>query len=196
MKKRTKIIIVVILAMGLIGGIMQLLGVTPDESETAAPEPVAVESSGNEDESPAAESGKTETAEIAQDDSESDNADDVYYPDDDGDFHLWKMASIRPVMNGTGTERIGDYAFIEANKDMCTDEALADLYFNFVAKNNFNWCMVMYSDKDDNSGVYLNTGMIEKNVHFEKDGDGWMLGDTSGETIYYPADDGKTIKKM
>ena len=53
------------------------------------------------------------------------------------DTHLYDNAQVRDVMNGLGTEKIGEYSIIEAKSDEVTVEALTDWYFNYVSKNDF-----------------------------------------------------------
>ncbi len=98
---------------------------------------------------------------------------------------------IKDVMNGTRTEKLGEYSIIRISSDEATEEALTDWYFNYVVANDYNWCMVLYTDKDDNMGVYSVNGIVEKDVFFEQDEYGdYSLGDSSQATTYYPTDDG------
>ncbi len=104
--------------------------------------------------------------------------------------HIYDNAQIKDVMNGSRTEKIGEYSIIEISSDKVTDEALTDWYFNYVEKNDFNWCMILYTDKDDNSGVYAIDTMIQKDLFFEQDGHGdYSVGDSSNATVYVPTDD-------
>ncbi|WP_418745088.1 hypothetical protein [Evtepia gabavorous] len=110
--------------------------------------------------------------------------------------HIYDSAQVKDVMNGSRTEKIGEYSIIEISSEEVTDEALTDWYFNYVAKNDFNWCMILYTDKDDNMGVYAIDTMIQKDVLFEQDEHGdYMLGNSSNATIYAPTDD-STLKIM
>jgi hypothetical protein len=108
------------------------------------------------------------------------------------DSHIYNNAQVKDVMNGSRTEKIGEYSIIETTSDEVTEEALIDWYFNYVANNDFNWCMILYLDKDDNSGVYATTGMIQKDVLFAKDNyDDFMVGNSANATLYVPTDDNK-----
>ena len=115
------------------------------------------------------------------------------------DTHLYDNAQVRAVMNGLGTEKIGEYSIIEAKSDEVTVEALTDWYFNYVSKNDFNWCIILYSDKDDNSGVYSISGIVQKDVVFTKDENGdYSLSEadaTSHAITYTPTDD-NTLKEL
>ena len=105
--------------------------------------------------------------------------------------HLYDNAEIRDVLNGYGTEKIGEYSIVRVDSSEITVETLSDWYFNYVEKNDFNWCMILYTDKDDNSGVYAISSMVEENVIFEQDGYGdYSVGSNDYSTIYYPSDNG------
>ena len=97
------------------------------------------------------------------------------------------------MLNGMRTERIGSYSVVFADSTQCTDEALADWYFNHVAKGECNWYMILYTDKE-NMGVYAISSLIQKDVSFEKDQYGdYSLGSTSNCTLYAP-DNGAIVK--
>ena len=68
-----------------------------------------------------------------------------------------------------------------------------------MEKNDFNFCMILYSDKDDNSGVYAVNGVVQKDVRFTEDENGdYALRDadaTSHAITYVPAED-NTLKVM
>ena len=115
----------------------------------------------------------------------------------DGESHIYDKAVIKSAMNGFRTEKIGEYSIITLPSDMITIEDLTDWYFNYVEKNDYKWCMILYSDKDDNSGIYCEKNLIQKNVHFFKDDYGdYALDGTSTDTIFYsPTEDG-TIKEI
>jgi hypothetical protein len=113
--------------------------------------------------------------------------------------HIYDNAQVKDVMNGSRTEKIGEYSIIEISSEEVTDEALTDWYFNYVAKNDFNWCMILYTDKDDNSGVYSISGIVQKDVVFTKDENGdYSLSEadaTSHAITYTPTDD-NTLKEL
>jgi len=110
--------------------------------------------------------------------------------------HIYDKAQVKDVMNGSRTEKIGEYSIIEIDSKDVTIEALTDWYFNYVSVNDYNWCMILYTDKEDNSGVYAVNGMIQKDVLFEQDEYGdYMLGDSSIGIVYGPTEE-KTLKEM
>ena len=98
-------------------------------------------------------------------------------------------------MNGFRSEKIGEYSIIEVKSDQVTEEILVDWYFNYVEKNDFNWCMILYTDKE-NEGVYAITGIINKDVKFNIDEYGdYSLGDSTNGITYVP-DSENTLKEM
>lgn len=92
-------------------------------------------------------------------------------------------------------EDLGEYSVIRADSTQVTDESLADWYFNYVIKNDFSWCMILYTDKNDHSGVYATEGQVKKNVIFKQDEYGnYILGDLTDTTVYYvPTDKGELL---
>ncbi len=103
--------------------------------------------------------------------------------------HIYDKAKVKAVWNGSHDKKIGKYSIVKVDSEKCTEENLEDWYFNYVDKHNYNWCMIIYTDKDDNSGVYANVGMVEVGVIFEKDKYGdYYLGSSENSTMY-TADD-------
>ena len=109
--------------------------------------------------------------------------------------HLYDIAEVRDIMNDSRTEKVGEYSLIRVNSSEVTKEALADWYFNYVAKNNFRWSMILYTDRDDNTGVCA-TSYIEMDVNFMEDEYGeYSIGKTFNGIIYVPTEY-RTIEKM
>ena len=114
--------------------------------------------------------------------------------DKDTDGHIYDNAEVRDVMNGTRTEKLGEYAVIMANSNDCTEEAIADVYYNYFEKNDFNWITLIYTDKEDNTGIYFAQGIIGVNDKFEEDEYGdYSVSGSENEIIYAPSDDGKSL---
>lgn len=109
--------------------------------------------------------------------------------------HLYDRAEVVDVLSGGG-EVIGQSSVITAKSTDCTIEALTDWYFNYVEKNDFNWCVIVYSDIPG-KGVYSSSGYIEVNIGLEQDENdkSYMTGDDSESTMYIPEDDG-TLRKF
>lgn len=112
---------------------------------------------------------------------------------------LYSNAEVKTVMNGTKTEKIGEYSIIKVKSTDVTVDSLTDWYFNYVNKNNYNWCMILYTDKSDNSGVYAIKGMVQKDVIFTKDEYGdYSLSDinAANNVSTYIATDKGTLDEM
>lgn len=123
--------------------------------------------------------------------AKTDIQDDIIDEDDNAeDNHLYDDATVKDVMNGFRTEKLGEYSIVYIDSSLVTEENLNDWYFNYVSQNNFNWCMILYTDKNDNSGVYAIRGMVQKDVLFEEDEYGdYILGDSSSSVFYVPTND-------
>ena len=103
--------------------------------------------------------------------------------------HIYDSASVVDVMNGVGTEKIGECSVIEAKSTDITDEVLEDWYFNYVEQNDFNYCVIVYTDANDNSGVFTNGSFVEKGATLEKQDDGsYMLADSDNAITYWVVD--------
>jgi len=113
--------------------------------------------------------------------------------------HIYDNAKVKDVMNGIYTEKIGEYSIIETDSQNVTIDTLTDWYFNYVSENDYNWCMILYTDKSDNTGVYASNGkvgIVQKDVVFEKNEHGdYMLADSSNCIIYGSTDD-KTLEEI
>lgn len=111
--------------------------------------------------------------------------------------HLYDNAEIRDVMNGPRDTKLGEMAVIKADSKDCTEEAIADIYYNFYEKNDFNWITLIYTDKNDNTGIYFNTAMVGVNDQFEVDEYGdYSVVESPDEILYVPSGDGKTLTKI
>lgn len=106
--------------------------------------------------------------------------------------HFYDNAEIKPVMNGDRSEKIGEYSVVSVLSDEMTEDSLEDWYFNYVAEHNYNWCMILYADKE-NFGVYAISGMVQVGVKFDVDEYGdYSVGDSSGAK-FYGQSDGKLV---
>lgn len=158
----------------LIGGVIEFTEPATEEPATTIVEPTTEPTATKEP-----ETEKTEQTEEPKDQT-----------------HIYDNAIVKDVMNGFRTEKIGEYSVIEIASDQITEDSLADWYFNYVSKNDFNWCMILYTDKNNNEGIYANSGYVSKDVMFEVNEYGdYALGDSSNCTMYYSTDDGNLIEK-
>lgn len=154
----------------LIGGVIEFTEPEAEEPETAIVEPTT-------------EPTATTEPEVTEE------------PTTEPQEHIYDNAIIKDVMNGSQSEKIGEYSIIEIESDQVTEEILVDWYFNYVEKNDFNWCMILYTDKE-NEGVYAITGIINKDVKFNIDEYGdYSLGDSTNGITYVP-DSENTLKEM
>lgn len=97
------------------------------------------------------------------------------------------------VMNGLGTEKIGEMSYTKMPKDEVTDEYLVD-WQNDIKENDYNWGIIEYSD-DEYVGIYGSSTMILKNVFIRYEKDGTYTYEERENTEYYYVSDGKLIKE-
>ena len=99
--------------------------------------------------------------------------------------HIYDTAQVRDVINGSGNAKIGEYSIVKASSSEITDDVLNDWYFNYVKKNNYNYCMIVYTDMDG-VGVYSSSGMVVKDAGLDIDSNGvYTYTSRSGETTYW-----------
>ncbi len=107
--------------------------------------------------------------------------------------HIYDNAQVRDVMNGSGTNKLGEYSVIKAASSEITDDVLNDWYFNYVKKNDFNYCVIVYTDIDG-VGVYSSSGMVIKDAGLDVDANGdYSYVSRSDESNYF--ENGDTLKK-
>ncbi len=112
-------------------------------------------------------------------------------------FSLIDTVEVKPIMNGLKTEQVGEVSIARCSSDQCTKEVLEDFYFNYVDKNDHNFDMVLFTDKNDEEGIHIIKGLIEVGSKFEKDGNIYMVSGHSDDAVYFAPDtDGKTLKEI
>ncbi len=99
---------------------------------------------------------------------------------------------IEDVMNGTGDTKIGEYAYIEAEKTKF--EELDDKYFiefseDFVEGSGYNWVLIKF---DDGTGITYTASEIDILTYGKINSDG-MVSDVMG--YYLIKNDGVTYQK-
>ena len=108
--------------------------------------------------------------------------------------HIYDNAQVVELKSGDGKNVLGTVTITEASKEECTEEALTDWYFNYVAKHtDSNYHLIVYNDAE-NQGVYSLGTLIEKDVELQPEPNGiYMCGDTAGSTYYLVDEAAKTI---
>ena len=110
-------------------------------------------------------------------------------------MRFYDNAEVKDILNSSRTEKIGEYSIVRANSSDVTMEGLADWYFNYVAKNNFSWCMIIYTDRPDNSGIYA-ASFIQNGVTFVQDEYGdYTVSNPFGGVLYVPTERG-TLEQL
>ncbi|MCD8353316.1 MAG: hypothetical protein LUC47_03255 [Clostridiales bacterium] len=187
-------VIVVVILVVAFGGSSSSSEDQSDNTESSAVEAVssveenatAAESTADEENSVAEESTSSAESETVETTTSSEENE---AEEENTESHIYDDATIRNVMNGYRTEKLGEYSIVYISSDEATVENLTDWYYNYVTVNDYNWCMIRYTDSDENKGAYAITGMVEKDVFFEQDEYGdYSMGDSSQETLYLPQD--------
>ena len=104
--------------------------------------------------------------------------------------NIYDRAEIHDVLSGSRDTKIGEYSLIKATSDEVDMECITDWYTNYVKQHDYNWCVIVYTDKSDHTGVFANQSYVIKDATIEQDAYGdYMLTGNSG-TTYFPAADG------
>ena len=93
-----------------------------------------------------------------------------------------------PMMNGIRTQKIGEYSVTKALSVDVTTENLTDWYFNFVAKSDFNYYIIVYTDNENRGVRAWNFGNIEKNVAISRNQHRDYESNALESTLLYAAD--------
>lgn len=108
--------------------------------------------------------------------------------------HFYDNAEVRDVMNGSGTDKIGEYSVLHMQSDELTDELLNDYYFSYFAIHDYNYGIIIY---DDNSsmGVYVTSGMLIKDANIVIDSSGdYSYESSENEIVYWLSGDGQSLQ--
>ncbi len=99
--------------------------------------------------------------------------------------------TISPIMTGIGNEKIGEYSVLRANSSEVNEDYLTDWYVNHVKKNEYNYCIIIYSDQTSLVGVYATATHILEGCSLWLDDRGdYCLGDSSNATLYFLNENG------
>lgn len=108
----------------------------------------------------------------------------------------FKDAQIIDIMNGANTKSIGKTSVIKAKSTDVDDDYLLKWNKEHVQPNNFNWAVIVYTDKgDDNLGVYAANTLMIKDIRLSRQADGtYMQNGNTRDTVMYTVDGDKLIK--
>ena len=100
------------------------------------------------------------------------------------------------ILNGLETEVIGKCLIVKTQSVNCTEDFLTDIYYNYYITNDYNYGIIVYTDKE-NIGGYINTGLIELNCEIIKENNGtYCVGETFDDSIFYACEKDGAIVKM
>ena len=101
------------------------------------------------------------------------------------------------VHDETTGEELGYISVMRAPSSIMDDEILAYWYYNLVEPNNYLWCVIVYTDKSDSTGVFAMVNNIEKDIVLRKAADGaWYIADDTKGTFYIPTDSKDGLYKL
>lgn len=101
------------------------------------------------------------------------------------EYHIYNTAKVIDIMNGSGTNKIGEYSIIECNSSEVTKDTINDWYFNYVKVNNYNYCLIRYTNVES-TGIYASGNMVIENAGIERDSAGdYIYTSNDNEIVYY-----------
>lgn len=96
----------------------------------------------------------------------------------------------------TGKE-LGYISVMYAPSSIIDDETLAYWYYNLVEPSDYLWCIIVYTDKSDSTGVFAMVNNIEKDVVLRKAADSaWYIEDDTKGTFYIPNENKDGLYKL
>lgn len=107
--------------------------------------------------------------------------------------HFYDNAEIHDIMNGSGTEKIGEYSVVKIASDEFNDDMLNDWFFNYVKPNDFNYCLIVFKNIGS-LGVYASGDMVIKDAGIEIDASGDYVYTSSKNEILYSLSGDGTLK--
>ena len=112
--------------------------------------------------------------------------------------HIYDTAESVNVMNDTGTEKIAEFGLIKADESDCTEDAIADCYYNYFKTGEYDYCVIVFNDSDPVEGVFMSDAVVEKGALLTEKGDNVysLSGNAEDVVFYFPAEDGKTLSKI
>lgn len=117
----------------------------------------------------------------------------------DGDQKVdkdFKNAQIIDIMNGSNTKVIGQTSVIKMKSEDVTDEFLINWSKNHLQTGDYNWGVIVYTDKgNDDLGVYGTGDFILTDVQLQPKDDGsYAQGGSTQTTMMCTVDGDKLIK--
>ena len=108
--------------------------------------------------------------------------------------HFYDTAIVKDVMNGTRTEKLGEYSVAFTTVESMNSDALADWYLNYVKEHDFKYAIIVFTDAPG-YGVFETYGAIEFGDKIEQDEYGdYYAADNSEATFVSVEDDGTIIE--
>lgn len=103
---------------------------------------------------------------------------------------VYETAENKELKSGDGSNVIGSVSVAHANKADVTDEAIQEWYTNVVAKEDHNYCVIVYDD-EPSKGVYATKNQVQKDIELIPDNDVYQIGSDRGSSFYSVDDNGQ-----
>lgn len=109
--------------------------------------------------------------------------------------HFYDTAIVKDVMNGTRTEKLGEYSVAFTTVESMGGDVLADWYLNYVKKHDFNYAIIVFTDMPG-YGVFETYGAIEFGDKIEQDEYGDYYAADNSEATFVSVEDDGTITEL
>ncbi len=98
------------------------------------------------------------------------------------------------ITNSTG-DSVGEYSILEIPQSEATLEYLTDWYVNYVIPSGHRYDFIIYSDRDDDLGVWANDVTMDKDVYLiESESGGYTEGGNTSTSASYELQDGELVE--
>ncbi|TCI50305.1 hypothetical protein EVJ24_14955 [Exiguobacterium sp. SH1S21] len=141
MKKRTMLVIA---AAALVVIALATGGDEETTTEEAAPQEVVAEEEATE---------VTEEETVVEEEAAEEEVEEVAAESE----NVLGEVELRPLMNGTGTEQVGEYAYVASSKDAITEENLLSFFENEAS--NYEDANYLVIDLQDGTAFHVLSGM-------------------------------------
>lgn len=105
--------------------------------------------------------------------------------------HIYRQAKEKDVYNGNHTDVLGKSSELVVDSEKVTDEELNTWYWDYVAKHDHMYDMIIYED-DPTKGVHAFSGSVQVNVELTQDNYGNYENNGITDDTYTLAPDEET----
>ncbi len=93
------------------------------------------------------------------------------------------------------SEETEKYSILDIPQSEATMDYITDWYENYVIPEGHDWDVIVYSDREDNLGVWADASSMSRDVYLiPDDASGYTLGDNSSTSAGYELQDGELVE--